>query len=117
MNTPHILCVSYDEALLNTRQLILEQHGYKVTGAYGFQSGVHACKSDARGYDLFILGHSIPLADKRALIREFRKHCPKGTIIALKRSNEWRVEGADYLVDTDPRELVALVNSLLQPKG
>jgi hypothetical protein len=87
-----------------------------VTGAYGFQSGVLACKSAPLEYAMFILGHSIPLADKRGLIAEFRKHCPKGTIIALKRSNESQVDGADYLVDTDPRELVALVNSLLKPK-
>ena len=109
---PHILSVSYDEALLNSRQLVLESHGYRVTSAWGFQSAVHACRHGSR-FDLFILGHSIPNADKKELVGVFRAHCA-APVIALQRANESKVEGADYQSDTDPRALMELVHRVLQ---
>ena len=110
---PHILSVSYDEALLNSRQLILESQGYRVTSALGFQLALHACKSAK--YDLFVLGHSIPATDKEALIQEFRANCP-APVIALTRINEPKVRGADYQSETDPKLLVALIERILSGK-
>jgi DNA-binding response OmpR family regulator len=110
---PHILSVSYDEALLNSRQMVLESRGYRVTSAWGFQLAFHACKSGK--YDLFILGHSIPATDKEALIQEFRAHCP-APVIALTRINEPRVRGADYQSEPDPKILVALMERILSGK-
>ena len=107
----HILSVSYDEALLNSRQLILQDRGYRVTSAWGFQSALHACKVGR--YDLFVLGHSIPATDKEALIQEFRAHC-SAPVIALARINEPKVKGADYQSDTEPKLLVELIQRILK---
>ena len=41
---PRILSVSYDEALLYTRRLLLEAAGYSVTSAFGFNEGLYQCK-------------------------------------------------------------------------
>jgi DNA-binding response OmpR family regulator len=113
----HILCVSYDEALLNTRRLILESQGYRVTAAWGFQSALHACKSGGRGvFDLFVLGHSIPSHDKQTMIHEFRAHC-SAPVIALKRVDEPKIEGADYYADPDPAPLVDLIATILRSKS
>jgi CheY-like chemotaxis protein len=54
----HILSVSYNQAVLATRKMLLEHRGYNVTSALGFTDAVEQCQ-DSR-FDLFILGHSIP---------------------------------------------------------
>jgi DNA-binding response OmpR family regulator len=76
--------------------MLLQASGYDVTSALGFRESIHHCE---RGeFDLFILGHSIPLADKEALIDAFRKSCP-GLIVSLRKTNESDVHGADYYVE------------------
>ena len=112
----HILSVSYDKALLKTRQLILEGHGYKVTSALGFEHALQACKNPIQSVHLFILGHSIPASDKKALVQQFREH-RNAPVIALTRVTEPRIAGADYYLEPDPTPLVALVASILQPES
>ncbi len=69
-----ILSVSYDMSLLATRKMLLEQKGYSVENGLGFSKALALCRDG--GFDLFILGHSIPHDDKLALIESFRAHCP-----------------------------------------
>ena len=80
-----ILSVSYDVSLLETRKMLLEQQGYSVVNAHGFSKALAFCR--AGGFDLFILGHSIPRDDKLALIESFRAHCP-APILSLERPGE-----------------------------
>lgn len=99
-----ILSVSYDEPLLNTRQRLLERDGYAVTSALGFAQALANCKGGA--FDLLILGHSIPVADKEKLIKAFRsKHA--SPILSLWRQNEPIMVTAEYLAFSDnPEELL-----------
>src|SRR5512146_3285696 len=69
----HILSVSYDENLLDTRRALLEKRGHQVTSALGFTQSAARCAEG--NFDLFILGHSIPIDDKQELIRIFRANC------------------------------------------
>lgn len=64
-----ILSVSYDQALLLTRQLMLEGQGYQVVSALGFKEAERKCKDG--GFQLMVLGHSIPFNDKQALLESF----------------------------------------------
>jgi CheY-like chemotaxis protein len=108
---PHILSVSYDPVLLSTRQLLLESCGYSVTSAEGFIEALDHCRRG--GYDLLIIGHSIPHADKRAIVQEASRHRPS-PILALLRQNEPELEGATESVDaTRPELLLSCVNRLL----
>jgi len=100
---PRILSVSYDPVLLNTRQLLLESRGYNVTSAEGFIDALDTCKRG--GYDLLIIGHSIPPSDKRAIVREANRYCPS-PILALLRQNEPQLEGATESVDASRPELL-----------
>jgi CheY-like chemotaxis protein len=101
-----ILSVSYDVGLLYTRRLLLEARGYSVTSALGLKESLLCCQQG--GFDLFILGHSIPLSDKQKLINEFRATCP-GAIISLSIPTESDVDGADHYVDPDPKSVLELV--------
>src|SRR5689334_5938113 len=95
-----ILSVSYDPSLLKTRQLILEQQGHQVVSALGFTEAMRQCQS-SDGFNLFILGHSIPHADKEALIAAFRVRCP-APVVALSNASEHHVTSADFEVEPEP---------------
>jgi len=109
---PHILSVSYDAILLSTRQMLLEWGGYKVTSAEGYIDALRKCR--AGGYDLLIIGHSIPHEDKKAIVEEMRQHCD-APVLALLRTNEPELTSANQSVDASrPDLLLAAVNRLMQ---
>jgi CheY-like chemotaxis protein len=93
---PHILSVSYDATLLRTRQLLLESRGYVVTSAEGYVEAISKCSSG--NYDLLIIGHSIPHADKKAIVTEAKQHGSL-PVLALLRVNEPELENASESVD------------------
>lgn len=105
--TPHILSVSYDEALLRTRELLLRRESYVVTSALGFTEGIEECKK--KDFDLFVLGHSIPDKDKRELIHIFRTKCD-APVLALHRHGETIPEEAD--ADAYPDEIEGFLNAV-----
>ena len=57
-----ILSISYNVALLQTREIMLSREGFEVQSAVGFRAAVDACESGK--FDLVIMGHSIPSADQ-----------------------------------------------------
>jgi DNA-binding response OmpR family regulator len=110
-----ILSVSYNQLLLRTRQMLLESKGHEVVSSLGFTQSFSHCKR--KKFDLFILGHSIPHSDKRALITAFRKQ-NRAPIISLRRSpGDELVDGADYHTETDPELLLQLVDEVLSGKN
>ena len=111
LDMKHILSVSYDDRLLVARRRLLEQQGYRVTSALGFKEAM-ATYAD-RGFDLFILGDSIPEADKIKLIAAFRGKCAAPVLSIWKREQQ-REDSANYLVFSDNSdELVRSVATIL----
>jgi CheY-like chemotaxis protein len=113
---PQILSVSYDTVLLHTRQMLLEASGYSVTSAEGYVDAIKKCR--AREYDLLIIGHSIPHADKESIIAELHQHCP-APVLALLRPNEPTLVGATESIEVGkPNMLVEAVARILRsPEG
>ena len=105
-----ILSVSYDKELLYTRRLLLESRGYCVTSALELKEGLYWCEQG--GFDLFIIGHSMPETHKQALIQNFRASC-RGTIISLICGTEPEVKGANYYIDANPEGVLNLVAEIL----
>ncbi len=106
-----ILSVSYDESLLRTRQILLQREGYDVVSTRGFTDSLKRCQEG--GFDIFILGHSIPVSDKEHLIQTFHEKCP-GPVVSLRRSiGEQRLDGADYHIDPDPEEVLRLISQIV----
>ena len=102
----HILSVSYDESLLATRQLLLAYRGYSVISALGFTDAIEQCKTS--NFDLFILGHSVPISDKNELIRTFRQYC-SAPILSLDRAGESRVDSDFHVAPNDPEQFLKKV--------
>ena len=108
----HILSVSYDEPLLRTREMLLKRQGHAVSSVLGFTQAVELCK--AGQFDLFILGHSIPISDKRELIQVFRSRST-ASILALARQGESTPDGADaHAYPEDIEDLLTTVDRLLR---
>ena len=105
-----ILSVSYDVSLLATRKMLLEQKGYAVENAFGFSKALASCH--AGGFDLFILGHSIPHDDKLALIESFRAHCP-APILSLERHGEHFVPCDYHASPDDPGKFLEIIENIL----
>jgi DNA-binding NtrC family response regulator len=109
-----ILSISYDETLLRTRELMLEWAGHQVTSALGFQDALAGCTTS--DFDLAIIGHSIPGNDKKKLIEGFRRHNPKGVVIALTRAGEPRLAEVDhYISPGDPEDLLRTLSWIINP--
>lgn len=94
----HIFCVSYENSLLIARRTLLERNGYRVTTALGFKESCARCEDG--GFDLLILGHSIPDSDKQRLTEKFRQ-TNNAPILALWRRNERVLDNANYLAFSD----------------
>ena len=109
-----ILSISYDATLLHTRELLLIGKGHEVVSALGFHRGAEACQPG--GFDLFILGHSIPQEDKLDLILCFREKNPGAPVVALSHPHEPRLREVDrYLDPDDPAELLRSLAFLIDP--
>ena len=106
-----ILSVSYDASLLATRRMLLEQRGFHVTSALGFTQAIAHCGRP--DFDLFILGHSIPVSDKLELIRTFRQNCA-APILSLERHGEEKVAGDFHASPDEPEEFLATVEQILE---
>jgi DNA-binding response OmpR family regulator len=110
-----ILSVSYDETLLRMRHMILEKEGYEVVSSVGLNPSLEHCKRG--GFDLLVLGHSIPNGNKWKVVETFRQVCP-APIISLRRgASEQMVDGADFHIETDPEPLLKLVADVVRKKG
>lgn len=111
-----ILSISYDEPLLRTREWILKEQGFDVTSACGFTDGEHQARRG--GFDLAIVGHSIPQRDKVALITEFKKHS-QAPVLSLSRQGDSPLSEADHSIvaSEGPEAFVLAVQHVLGKKG
>ena len=112
-----IFCVSYDESLLITRKMILEQAGFDVTPALGFAEAKEHCENDPR-FDVIIMGHSMPRKDKTALIGNLRRQC-NAPVVSIRRHNEAPLAEADFSIDSHdgPEALIEIVNRAIGSKA
>jgi DNA-binding response OmpR family regulator len=107
----HILSVSYDDRLLIERRTLLEQQGYRVTSALGFNEAFAVCNGSV--FDLVILGNSIPYTDKKKLIENLRNSSAT-PVLSLWQHDGRVVDTAHYLGFSDnPAELLKSVATIL----
>ena len=113
-----ILSISYDDSLLLTRQLLLEQMGHTVYSAAGFSRAYKLCEEKGSQFDLIVLGHSIPHDDKIAIVQHCANACNKCPVLALLRSAEASIPGAARSVDSsDPQAFMAAINEIVWRSG
>lgn len=119
MNSPRILSVDFDPAVLSSRNAILERAGYTVVAAAKLQD-FHELLLNER-FDLALLGTSVSMTEKRAICAEVKRHHPKVWTVACCRGTEVMEALQDkHLVDAvvdpfdgGPNALIQAVNILL----
>lgn len=107
----HVVCVSWESALAQTRQLVLEHAHYRVTSILG-QEQLDNLRyiTDA---DLLVLGHSVPRNLKQQAIHAFRQHC-KAPVLSLLAPNQAKLKEADYGVEaSSPADVIQTVQQIL----
>lgn len=111
-----ILSLTYDPSLAHTREMLLTGAGFEVSTFHDVKMAIAACQSNS--YDLVVLGHSIPLAERKALVQAVHSHCA-APVLALLRHGEPPVPKADYFFDSaeSPARLLATVQDILRPKA
>jgi CheY-like chemotaxis protein len=110
----HILSISYDQPLLVTRKLILEDAGYDVSSAFGFAEAMEIC-TVRHDFDLILMGHSMPQKDKASLIAALRPKCPAPLLSILKHGDS-PIPEANYSVEAldGPHALLDAVKSAFE---
>ena len=109
-----ILSISDEPSLLHTRELLLKTRGHSVASALGSDDAGQACARP--GFDLLVVGHSIPKNTKRDLISRFRATNQQAKVIALTRADEPHFKEADVLLDPfNPEELLRAIDRVLEP--
>ena len=99
----NILSISYDETLLLTRQMLLQQMGHTVLSAEGFAKAYVQCESHDGKIDFIVLGHSIPHDDKVSMVNHCKELCTC-RVLALLRPHESAVPGAEKSVESSDIE-------------
>jgi DNA-binding response OmpR family regulator len=110
-----ILSISYDQALLQTRELMLSREGFEVESAVGFSAAVQAAENGK--FDLVIVGHSIPTADQTFIIKQV-KALSDAVVLALRRPHDGPLPSAEYNLDPgDPERFLNYVKEITSHKG
>jgi DNA-binding NtrC family response regulator len=110
-----ILSISYDPSLAATREMLFTRAGFRVFSVSTVEQATQLCAAES--FDLIVIGHSIPIAQRQLLIKEIRSRC--GTpVLALYRRGELPLTGADYAFDSmeNPPLLLETVVNILAPK-
>jgi DNA-binding response OmpR family regulator len=111
-----ILSVSYDASLAHTREMLLSSSGFHVFSALTVPDAVRA--SIERPFDLVVIGHSIPIIERQALVKALRSRC-SAPILALLVPHEPELAGADYCFDSteNPALLVETVKNIFRSRN
>lgn len=115
MSQGKILCISYDESIMQTREMILRNAGYDVTSALGFVEAQRLCAEQP--FDVVVIGHTLPVKDKLALI-QCAKQGGRTATLCLRSPGDPVLSQADYSTDrTDPEGLVTAVKAALSRRS
>ena len=110
-----ILCIGIDNAAMQTRMLILEREGHKVTQARDLRQVKTACETIA--FQVAILGHSLNANEKMRIADVVVTSCNDTKILDLHRGYEPDFPPADAHLQVsamEPEGLVETVDTLLE---
>jgi len=105
-----ILTISRDQVLQDTRTLILEREGYKVSAARNDKEAVGFVESD-KSIRLVLLCHSVPESSRIALVNRIKALRPKLPILMLYNGYDptlAKVDGALHSMES-PESMVEMI--------
>jgi DNA-binding NtrC family response regulator len=111
-----ILSLTPDPSLARTREMLFARAGFEVATFLDVDEAIAACQKGS--FDLIVIGHTIPLAERKALVKELRRRCDT-PVLAVLRYGEPRLLEADYFFDSleNPALFLETVINILGPKA
>ncbi|HKT23656.1 MAG TPA: hypothetical protein VJR04_03575 [Terriglobales bacterium] len=113
----NILCVGKDDALMQTRRVILERAGHVISQACDLRQVIAACESDS--FQIAVLGQSLPAAEKLRITSTVLRYCRGIKVLELHIGIAPDVSTADAHVRvtaSEPEALGDAVSALLRKK-
>src|SRR5690349_18897191 len=100
-----ILSVTYDMSLATTREMLFSSAGFHVSSVPTVGQAIQLCAAEE--FALVVIGHSIPMAHKKWLLKELRDRCTT-PVLALRCPGEPPLTEADCIFDSteDPALLL-----------
>jgi hypothetical protein len=95
-----VLQIEFSPSLLSEREAFLKQHGSPVISILGSSSARNVDVS-ASGIGVIVVGHGAPRLERESLIAYFRELLPGIPIIALVRTTDAPLSGADFNCPAD----------------
>ena len=108
-----VICISWEEGLSKSRELLLRSLGVTVLSGLYQHEARRLCKEDA---DLLVLGHSVPIEEKKSLIHSFRKHST-APVLSILQPIHTKLPEATFGVDAKPEEVLGMVRKILGDQG
>lgn len=109
-----ILTVAYDQLVLQTWRMLLENQRYEVVAALGMDAAIKVCESQV--FDILFLGNSVPLREKQKLVAFLRKRCSTPVISVNDSPDISGDDGADYHLPPDPQRLLDRIAEIVRKK-
>ena len=111
-----ILSITHDPSLARTRELLFSNSGFDVSSFLDTAAAIEKCRREA--FDLVIVGHSIPLSERKTLVKALRE-AGAASILALTRLGDAPLPEADYWFDPSesPALLLETVRRILRQTG
>lgn len=104
----------FDKGLATTREMLLRGHGFEVTPVLSLQATVEAAKQCH--YDLAILGHTIPLSDKRQIAQAVKDCDGHVKLLGLLRPATAPIPDVDFSLEASegPEALLDKVHEIFE---
>ena len=114
MAAAHILQIAYYQSLLEARRMMLENHGYDVTCAFGNDQAKVLVSS--KTFDVIVVGFSAKYSLRSQMVRWLKQFAPRTPIIVLLANEDERFPEADCAtLSEDPAVWLATVAGCLRP--
>ena len=119
MTTPtSILTISRDRPLQNTRTMVLERAGYKVSAALNDKDAVGFVEAP-NNIGLVLMCHSVPEASRISLVTRIKELRPKLPILMLYNGydpTEAKVDGSLHSLET-PEAMLDMIGFMTRNIG
>lgn len=113
-----VLCIGWDQSLLDTRTLILKSAGHEVHQARTQKEVASLC--EAHQFDVAVIGQPISARMKQLVAPLIKEHCPAVKILELFHPHEGKaLSDADAWLEVQadvPGDLAKHVNELANRK-
>ena len=106
-----VLSIGFDQALLKTRNLVLQSAGYIVESASSLKEAIDRFQSG--DFDLILLCYSIPRQDRGRLTTFFRQSGSRTPIVSIAGAPGEHDRVANATLEDDPKKLLAGIRDVL----